>query len=122
MATLRAFQSEIEEIQAKNVAAEQQQRAAVLALETTTKKGKPAVKQDSVDNSTATAQATSPIVERDSVDEDLAGVQALLLQGDDASHRKASDLIASVVTRKRGECLVHLGLHPPHELLFANAP
>lgn len=30
-------------------------------------------------------------------------------------------MIASVVTRRRGECLVHLGLHPPQDLLFASS-
>jgi hypothetical protein len=41
-----------------------------------------------------------------------------MLLADDSSHQQVTDLIASVVTRKRGECLIRLGLHPPHDLLF----
>lgn len=44
-----------------------------------------------------------------------------MLLADEASHRRVTDLIASVVTRRRGECLVQLGLHPPQDLLFASS-
>jgi hypothetical protein len=47
-------------------------------------------------------------------------LQALLLSEDESSHRRVTDTIAAIVTRRRGECLIHLGLHPPHELLFAS--
>ena len=46
--------------------------------------------------------------------------QALLLAGE-PSHRQVTDLVASIVTRRRGECLVRFGLHPPHELLYASS-
>ncbi|CCA68509.1 probable GTP-binding protein 1 [Serendipita indica DSM 11827] len=114
MATLRAFQSEIEDIQTKS--AEQQRIAAAASAALADKKLKP---KEPVDQA-AKDTPMSPVTDNDD-EEDLAQVQDLLL-GDEASHRRVSDLIASIVTRKRGECLVHLGLHPPHQLLFGNSP
>lgn len=49
-----------------------------------------------------------------------------MLLGDESSHesshhQKVTNIIASVITRRRGECLVDLGLHPPQDLLFASS-
>lgn len=46
-----------------------------------------------------------------------------MLLADESSHQRVADIIASVVTRKRGECLIKFGLHPSQEILFAsNSP
>jgi hypothetical protein len=69
MATLRAFQNEIEEIHAKNAAAEQQKNAAATLANEKDKKGKG---KDVVD---ASKKPSEPVIEVDDDDEELAGIQ-----------------------------------------------
>jgi len=51
----------------------------------------------------------------------LQATQTLLLSESEADHSKARDSIAAAVTRRRGECIVLFGRHPPHDALYAAA-
>jgi len=116
MTTLRSFQTEIDEIQHRETARQRTQTAVDKGKE------KEVVKsafEKSTDSNSASSQGTpadgSP--ELSDVDEQL---QTLLLSNVPSNHDRARDVIASLLTRYRGEYILRIGAHPPHPKLFTD--
>ncbi|KAI0949408.1 hypothetical protein AcW1_009035 [Taiwanofungus camphoratus] len=117
MTSLRTFQNEIDEIQHREVTRQRTQAALERGKE---KEKKPAGKlievQDRPETSVPSG-GTNP--ESSDVDEEI---QALLLSQTPSNHDRARDIIASLLTRHRGEYVFRIGAHPPHSRLFTGEP
>ncbi|KAH9935288.1 GTP-binding protein 1 [Fomitopsis serialis] len=118
--SLRNFQSEIDQIRHREVARQRDQATAERAKEKE-------VKKTPVRHGTA-AEPPAP-VKGDGGDlqiKELAGlsdvderIQSLLLSASPADHDKAREIVASSLTRRKGEYILRLGVHPPHSKLFS---
>ncbi|KLO14595.1 GTP-binding protein 1 [Schizopora paradoxa] len=137
MTTLRSFQDEIENIHARETA---KQRAIANATATSsvasTSIRNDSHRRDHPDKENRrpplpTADAAGPAIdgselakqhppaEADFDPEDDRRLQELLLTDRKDDYSAARDIIAGLLTRNRGECLVRLGAHPPHPALFS---
>ncbi|EPS97707.1 hypothetical protein FOMPIDRAFT_1052102 [Fomitopsis schrenkii] len=126
--SLRNFQSEIDQIRHRELTRQRDQAAAAAERAKDTKEVK-----NSKSASRATAPPPSPtagkasgadpqirdLAEPSDVDEQI---QSLLLSTAPTDHDKARNLVASLLTRHRGEYLLRIGAHPPHSRLFSKAP
>ncbi|TFY69165.1 hypothetical protein EVJ58_g588 [Rhodofomes roseus] len=127
--SLRTFQSEIEKIRHREVVRQRDQTAAERAKEKESKKTP--VRSGAAELSTSAptqggaidSQVREPAGLSDAgaglsdVDEQI---QSLLASS--ADHDKARDIIASILTRRKGEYILRIGAHPPHSKLFSKTP
>jgi len=119
--SLRNFQSEIDQIRHREVARQRDQAAAERAKEKEVKKTPvrtaaepPApVNGDGGDLQIKDPAGLSDVDER---------IQSLLLSASPADHDKARDIVASLLTRHKGEYILRFGAHPPHPKLFSKLP
>lgn len=108
--TLRGFQSEIEQIHDRELAKQRAEARAVLDKEKHKEKATPAAKGKDTANTVTKA-------DEDDIQDTL---QDILI--DPESAQKATDHIALLLLRNRGEIVVRLGTHPPlHQLFEAGA-
>jgi GTPase len=136
MTTLRAFQSEIDQIHIREVNKQRIEAAAQAAKvkEATSKPKATASTVESPQPGTKTeenGQLTQAIPRLDEKhtegdeqrlrDEEEAAIINLLLSGATDQHERARDMIASLLTRNRGEYVFRLGERPTNEHLFALA-
>ncbi|KZT08320.1 P-loop containing nucleoside triphosphate hydrolase protein [Laetiporus sulphureus 93-53] len=125
MTSLRDFQNEIDAIHHHEVARQRNQLAAERAKEFGAKL--PTVKllatasagttESTGITDTLKTQALVSQPDFSDIDDEL---QVLLLSPVPADHDRARDVIASLLTQRRGEYLLRLGAHPPHGKLFLN--
>ncbi|QRW03853.1 Elongation factor Tu GTP binding domain [Ceratobasidium sp. AG-Ba] len=115
--TLRGFQSEIEQIHDRELARQRAEARAVLDKEKHKEKGAQAAKaKEGASPTTDTTDDGSKADEDDTQDV----LQSILV--DPESAQKATDYIALLLLRNRGEIVVRLGTHPPlHQLFEAGA-
>ncbi|KAI0063582.1 GTP-binding protein 1 [Artomyces pyxidatus] len=121
MTTLQSFQNEIKKIHHREVTKKRTQ------LPPAEKESKPAQK--------STSKGKRPDLGKPSVEPPLAQVkqdpapnvpdveqtiQTLFLSSTDGEYEQGKDLIATLLTRGRGELLLRLGAQPPRDILFSN--
>ncbi|KAI0728156.1 P-loop containing nucleoside triphosphate hydrolase protein [Fomitopsis betulina] len=122
--SLRNFQSEIDQIRQREVARQRDAASAERAKDTKEVK-KPASRPTAQPPSPTTGKAggANPqirgLAEPSDVDEHI---QSLLLSTAPTDHDEARNLVASLLTRHRGEYLLRIGAHPPHPRLFSKVP
>ncbi|KAG8687487.1 hypothetical protein FRC09_013463, partial [Ceratobasidium sp. 395] len=110
--TLRGFQNEIEQIHDRELAKQRAEARIALDKDKHKEKGPQAAKGKDV------ASAVAPADERSKVDEDDTqdALQRILVEPE--SSQKATDYLALLLLRNRGEIVVRLGTHPPLQQLF----
>ncbi|GJE92240.1 P-loop containing nucleoside triphosphate hydrolase protein [Phanerochaete sordida] len=123
MTTLRSFQTEIDEIHHREAAKQRVQALAEQEKLKDAKKtpGKPQTKVAAAETKpapdeqpTATTAGTEDVTLDDALEQ--TKIQELLLANDTD---KARDLVASVLTRRRGELVFRIGARPAYDKLFA---
>lgn len=118
MTTLRTFQTEIDEIQHREIARQRTHVPVEKVKDKDVKRTGAKVIQQAGDKVTDTQTSLSS-AELSDVDE---RIQDLLLSSNTSNHERAHDIIASVLTRNRGEYILRIGAHPPHTKLFSGEP
>ncbi|OBZ68219.1 GTP-binding protein 1 [Grifola frondosa] len=123
MTSLRTFQTEIDEIQHREVARQRAQAISERAKEKEVKKA--SVKPPAAKETEEASRADAPVPNQSSdteytdLDEEL---QTLLLSRIQSNIDRARDIIASLLTRYRGEYIFRIGAHPLHAKLFTGQP
>ncbi|KAJ3517199.1 hypothetical protein NLJ89_g646 [Agrocybe chaxingu] len=116
MATLRTFQSEIEEIHHREVVKQRVQ--ALVDKEKEKSKGK--VKEDStLASPTEFKKGTTTSPDGPALQEVEEQILSLLLSENQADHDRARDLVASLLTQHNGEYVLRIGQQPPRAELFS---
>jgi len=112
--TLRGFQSEIDQIHERELA--RQRAEGRIALEK--EKHKEKTPQNTKGKDTATDTAEDPLASQLNIegDDSQEALQRILI--DPTGIQKATDYVALLLLRNRGEIIVRLGTHPPLQQLF----
>lgn len=114
MTTLRNFQTEIDEIRAREVAKQRTH------MPTTEKENKLSTASKGKVKEPTQHKAPEPIPDtfEDSVLSDQ--ILTLLSNSDTTSFEKAKDLISTLITQRHGEFVIHIGLFPSSAKLYLN--
>ncbi|CAA7263154.1 unnamed protein product [Cyclocybe aegerita] len=116
MATLRTFQSEIEEIHHREVVKQRVQ--ALVDKEKEKSKGK--AKEDStLASPTESKKGATTGPEGPALQEVKEQILSLLLSENQADHDRARDLVASLLMQHNGEYVLRIGQQPPRAELFS---
>ncbi|KZT70965.1 GTP-binding protein 1, partial [Daedalea quercina L-15889] len=120
--SLRNFQSEIEKISYREIARQRDQAAAAEQAKEKEATGKKSTARAAVEAAKAESRADLQLKDPGELSDVDEQIQLLLLSATSADHDKARDIIASILTRHRGEYILRLGAHPSHSRLFSKTP
>ncbi|KAH8107926.1 P-loop containing nucleoside triphosphate hydrolase protein [Cristinia sonorae] len=126
MTSLRTFQNEIDEIRHREVVKQRAAGHATLEREKDKEHKKPSVGSKGVDSDEKATVKDAPAVKAHAVldtDDELGKteeeIQTCLLSGTQTNHDRARDMVASILTRGRGEHIFRIGARPLHTKLFS---